>query len=469
MKRVVGPALALAFAATPAQAQDRHDPEDLRTSLTEMLSLLTFGSVSVPVQSAQVVQSGGDFRVRLPLSGFAAPANAAAEVVARPDANGIWDITSLAFPSAGALGTSIDQAVSYTIGQQAIRGRLDPKLVTPSTLTADLSGISVHSLAGGQNTEQAIERVTLDGRLSGTSGGKLDLAGRDSATNWHSVSRDPNSNGLVRRVDGHFAVSDLDRTQGVRLMTAARSFISAARSHGRQPGLSPAERDGLRAMLDATPGLLTRIEAEETLDGLKFDVGHGSAGTLGRLKFHLKGEAEDQRLNAAVNIAMDELAVATLSPDLAAFVPHHLTARSVLAGVKLGPLMAFLRTAIGPNADQAMLQKQATALLNIPGARAAIESIAFDAGPLHVLGSARFQPRADGEVGVDIHISASGIDAVLAQAQNKPSLQGAMPFVFIAKGLGRAQGNSIVWDISFGGGPLTVNGVPFGQPQARTR
>jgi hypothetical protein len=48
-------------------------------------------------------------------------------------------------------------------------------------------------------------------------------------------------------------------------------------------------------------------------------------------------------------------------------------------------------------------------------------------------------------------------------------MQGVLPMVFLAKGMGRVQGDSIVWDIALGGGPLTVNGMPFGQAAGRTR
>ncbi|HEY0423674.1 MAG TPA: hypothetical protein VGC82_10160, partial [Rhodopila sp.] len=173
--------------------------------------------------------------------------------------------------------------------------------------------------------------------------------------------------------------------------------------------------------------------------------------------------------NAAVDLAIDGFSLTSLSADPASFVPHHLAVRSVLTGVPLGPLMALLQAAIAPNPDQAALQRQAAAVLSAPGSKAAIESVAFDAGPVRVKGSARFQPRADGDIGVDLHLSASGIDAALAQMQGRPNLQGVVPFILMAKGIGRAQGDTVVWDISFGGGPLTINGMPFGQPSARTR
>jgi hypothetical protein len=34
--------------------------------------------------------------------------------------------------------------------------------------------------------------------------------------------------------------------------------------------------------------------------------------------------------------------------------------------------------------------------------------------------------------------------------------------------MGRVQGENIVWDVALGGGPITINGVPFGQT-AKTR
>jgi hypothetical protein len=463
--------LAAAIACTAARAEPPADADALRSGLSEMLSVLSFGSVSVADGPGQVTQSGNDVRMQLPLSGFVAPSGASLDVVAHPAANGAWDLTSMTLPSAGALGTSIDQVVSYTIARQAMHGRLDPKLVTPSALAADLGAITLQTASGNQTSEQAIERITLDGTISGQPGGRLDLLARDAAYNWHVVAREPGgleADNLVRRLDGHVSVTGLDRDRGRRLMAAARAFSAVAKSSPGQTGLAPAARDGLRDMLDAADGLLTRFEADETLDGLKFNFG-GSAGTLARMQWRVTGNAEDQQVNAGMDIALDELSLATLSADSAAFLPHRVMAKSVLAGIPAAALATLLRSAVAPGADPAALQRQAAALLAAPGARAAIDALVFDAGPLHVRASARFVPRADGEVGADIHISAAGVDALLAQMQGKPNARSVLPMAFLAKGMGRAQGDSIVWDIALGGGPLTVNGVPFGQPGGKTR
>jgi hypothetical protein len=462
-----------AVAATSVQAQNRPDPDALRSSLTDMLSFLSFGSVSVQDRAPQVTQSGADVTIQLPLNGFVAPPAASADVVAHPTADGAWDVTSLTFPPTGALGTSIDQVVSYTIGEQTVRGRLDPTLASPSTLVANFGAITLQSVAGGRNSDQSIEHVAVDGTLTGAANGRINLRVRDLLTNWHAVlARDPGgpeTESQVRRVEGHFSVDGLDRSRGSRLMTAVHALVGTTKTSPRQPDLSPAQRNGLRDILDATTGLLARFEADETFDGMKFNFGNGNAGTLGRIQLHVNGEAEDQRLNAGLGIEMDELTFAGVAADTAALLPHHVTAKSVLAGIPSGPLLAWLRAATAPNADPAVLQRQVTALLNVPGARAAIESVAFDVGPLHVRASARFVPGADGDVGADISVAATGVDALLAQVQGKPGVQGVLPMVFLAKGMGRPRGDSIVWDIALGGGPITVNGVPFGQSPAKTR
>jgi hypothetical protein len=101
--------------------------------------------------------------------------------------------------------------------------------------------------------------------------------------------------------------------------------------------------------------------------------------------------------------------------------------------------------------------------------RIGVESVNFDSGPVRVTGSAHVVQRANGQLGADIHISATGMDALFAQAQGKPALQRMLPLMFMARGMGRPDGGATVWDISVGGGELTVNGTPLGQTAARMR
>src|ERR1700722_11667303 len=70
--------LLLALAAPPAQAETSTlDPETIKSSLEQFLSIATFGIVTIQDQGAEVTRSGASYKVRLPLAGFSAPPDAA--------------------------------------------------------------------------------------------------------------------------------------------------------------------------------------------------------------------------------------------------------------------------------------------------------------------------------------------------------------------------------------------------------
>jgi hypothetical protein len=477
--------LLLALATSPAQAQtDGPDADAIASSLTEILALATLGTVTAQDQAVQVTRSGADYLVRLPLNGFEAPTDAAVNAVAHPLDGGVWDVTSMTFPSAGTVEMAIPNAgtnrVAFSIGEQTVHVQIDPNFVRPSSFTANLGDVRFSSDQGGQHSEQVFGRYVVDGTLSSEPGGRLDFASHGQATDWHLTAHAPNgfdTDSVVRGLSGRFSVDGLDRTKGTRLLAATRALIADARTPaaaqaaaaGEAPGISPEQRQDLQSLIDAVSGLLSRFEADETLDGISFTVGPANGGTIGRMRINMAGDAADDRLNARIDIGVDDLAMTALSAETAAYVPHHVDIKSVLAGVRTGPLMALLRAATEQNADPAALQAQGMALLGDVGARIGIDSLVFDSGPVRVTASARIAPRPNGQLGGQIHVAATGVDALIAQAAGKPALQQVLPVIFAAKGMGRPEGDALVWDIALGDGPITVNGVPFGQQAAHKR
>jgi hypothetical protein len=477
--RTIKLSLLLALTAVTTQAQPPPpDEAAVRSGVEQILSLATFGAVTVRDQDTEISRSGADYQVRLKLTGFAAPPDAAINAVVRPLANGLLDIASMAFPVTGTIETAPSGGapgiVSYSLGQQTVTGRVDPTLMVPSSYEAAFGQIRLTSDHGDLHAEQTIDRYAANGTLSADAAGLLTLASQGSGTGYRFTGRgdgDFVSEATARALAGHFSVEGLDRAQGARLLSAARG-LAGADSADRTPGGSPQERQSLRAMVDATSGLLTRFDAEETLEDIRFAISGASGaagGTIGRFRLGLTGDAVNQRLNGRFAILAEGIATTAMAGENAAFVPHHVDLRAVLVGVRVGPLLALLRQAAASGADFDGLQSQAMALFSDPQARVGIEALSFDSGPLQISGTARAVPRANGQLGAEIHIAASGVDTLLAQAQSRPDLQRILPMVFMAKGMGRAQGNALVWDISLGDGPPKINGVPFGQPAARTR
>lgn len=437
--------LACSF-AVPAFAQDQADPASMRNGLNTLFSTLSLGAVSVPAPP-----EGGDTHFRVPLKGFVAPQDAAADLTAAPGDDGAWDISALVFPRSGALGTSIDRATSYTIRQQSIHGRLDPALAGKSTLDASLDGIDLHSVSGGLESNQTIGRVHLDGTVTPADAGLVDVLARGSAGDLRGSAADPASGFAVHHLDTHLSVSGVDRAAFMRLLDASERW------RGR-PGAAAA-----RNIVTATDGLLSHIEADETADGVSFSQG-AAANSIGRMKIHLNGHAQSNRFGGEVDANADDLTLAAMP-----VTAQHVVVRSVLAGLDVRRLTALVQTAMLPHADPQGLLRQANALLAAPGAKAALQSVVFDAGPLHVHGSANFVSRPSGDLGVDLHVSATGVDDFMQQASKNKAMRGMLPFILVARALGKVRGDSLEWDVSLGGGPPVINGNAFGGPPVKQR
>jgi hypothetical protein len=163
--------------------------------------------------------------------------------------------------------------------------------------------------------------------------------------------------------------------------------------------------------------------------------------------------------------------VASMVPmEYAGYMPRRLVVRPALAGIRTDALLQLLRDAAADDRQPAHgLQSRAVALLNEPGARAGIETLLIESGPLRVEGSARIRPQPNGSLGFDVHLAARGLDAMINTLQRDPQAMQVLPMVFMAKGMAKPQGDALVWDIAYNGGAVMVNGMPFGQDQPRLR
>ncbi|HEY4173776.1 MAG TPA: hypothetical protein VGM42_12175, partial [Rhodopila sp.] len=141
---LAAPLFGAALFAVPAFAQT-----DQTASLLDALSLISGRMLVPPMTAPEVTHDGDKFHVHIPLPELTSPPNAAIEVTANPLPSGVWDITDLALPPAGALtvpGTDGKPPTSlrYTIGQQTVHGRIDPTLAVPSPYAMAFSDIAFH-------------------------------------------------------------------------------------------------------------------------------------------------------------------------------------------------------------------------------------------------------------------------------------------------------------------------------------
>jgi hypothetical protein len=474
--------LAALFAApllsAPAVAQDDLTPQAATSQLSAVLSLVSGGLIGAPDNPPQVTRDGDNWHVRIPLPALPSPPDAAINAVARPAGGGVWDITALTFPSAGTIAMpapangGAPASIAFTIGQQAIHGRIDPSLAQPSPFSGEWQTITMRSEAGDQHTDQTIARQTMEGTITGEADNRMSLRAQGTGTGWKVSVR--GKDGVTRGSDirslaTSLEIEGLDRAQSERLRAAVRAFATGLQPNtagGKPPDLTPFQRDQLRAMVDASVGLLSSVSMEETLEGIHFSAANGNDGDIGRVRIGLGGESRAEHLDAHMDMAMHDLAVASVPPDLVMFMPSLVEVRPAVSGVRTAAFVKLLRDASMNSTTPAALQAEAIAMLSEPGARLGIESLSIVAGPLKLEGTARLKPSASGAAGFEAHLIAHGVDAMMAAAQSNPQAAQIMPMVFLAKGMARPEGDALVWDIGFGDGVFTINGVPFGgQPK----
>jgi hypothetical protein len=454
-------------------------------SLADALSLLSFGLLVPRLPAPEVTHDGGQYHARIPLPVLTSPPNAAIEAVARRLDAGIWDITALTLPPTGAMtmlpqGSVPAGVMAYSIGQQMFQGKIDPTLAVPSPFRARFGKITLRTENAPQHTDQTIEQVSTDGTLSGDAHGRLNIRSRGSLTNWLATGAGDKPGDSfrlsARSVAFSYDVDGLDRARAEHMRATAQALTAdaalaadAAAPAGKprpKPGLSPAARERLNGIVEDLAALLTRFDMEETARGVHFDAA-GSKVDIGAVRFGLAGEARDDRVNAHLDISVSDPVASGVPAEYAALMPQHVTVRPAISGVRSAAFMQWLRDATAPDRDPAALQARTMALLSDPDATVGIEAMTIESGPLVVEGSARIRPLPGDMAGYDIHLTARGLDAMMATLQRNPQAIQLLPLVLLAKGMAKTRGDTLVWDIAYANGAITVNNVPLAQPPAR--
>jgi len=464
--------LAAPLLAAPAHSQTAASP----ASLLEALSLFSGGMLAAPTMTPEVTQDGDQFHVRIPLPALTSPPGAAIEATATPAESGTWNITSLTVPKAGTLtppaadGKTLE-SVHFTVGQQTAHARIDPTLTSPSPYAMALNDIAIHVEDDTTPANLTIGQMTFDGTITGDAGGRMTSRSHGKADNWHLAVTDKTGDPFalsLRSLNVVYGVDGLDRAKSAKLRETTRAITAAQQANppapGEAPSMSPLLREQLRAMIDASSGLLSGMNLEETFQGLHFEAAGNNNGDIGEVRFAMASEAADDRIAAHFDIGLNDMTLAAVPPQFVQYVPRRVSIRTAFSGIPAERLREFLRGATMEGADPAELQAKAIRLLNEPGAHAGIETLHIESGPLLVEGTARIRALPDGTAGYEAHLTAHGLDAMLALVQADPKAQQIMPMLYMAKGMAKPQGDGVVWDIAFADGVATVNGTPMGQP-----
>jgi hypothetical protein len=471
---------ALLMASGASYAQDAETAAKLQLQLRSFFSGWAPGSGSPDGSPLRVTAEADRYRITLPLVGAAGePAN---DIVAtaRPIAGGRWAIES-SLPSPASATVTIatnnangaDEPTRYTVrlGGEQGAGELDPSFATPSSLSLELRDFNLVTDHAAIHQEQHFDRYSMQGRLVPTADGRVDFEAGGSSEAWKVATQESGGVAVdfgVQTMRGTSNVTGISRDSAGSLLAAFTALAPMLPSNPDEVSQLDAEqmaalRKGLRPVVAALRGSLTGMRSEGTLEGIQASVGGVGSASVRQVKVGLAAEAPNNLLHAWLDLAVDGVVVPTLPPEFVELLPNYVAIRPSVAGVDLATLTRLADEITADNPDPARVSREVNALWTSRTARLGIDSLSIALGATRLEGKGQVRFAGSGQPTASARLTASGFDALMATANSKPVLQQAIPFLLMARGMAKSEGNLLVWDIVANGDKIMVNGTDLKQ------
>ena len=511
-------AASLLIATSPSYAAVSPDQAKSIESQLQTWYATTFDKPAKPgVRAVQVEPAGDRYQISIPL-GLKGPGGTplAATMLANPAEGGRWVFDTVRLPqpfeytmtitpqkstgpATGQKGAGKEADVPMTVhstitaASQDGSGVWDPTFATASRFKQTLIGVVSTSTSspvtppGGKNApasiltqRNTIESSTAETTLTPNGRGKVDVVSVGNLTGYNLQMSgkdgpmvDLRANAVAATVD----VNNMSRERGMEVVRAMSDLFGAgipgmsmAPTAGSGPAsdskLSPAAFAALRRIVVALPDLGTGFVIDESATDLAVNAG-GKGFAAAKLGFGMTMKSSAGSVQAAMDFAADGMVWPNLGlGDMEQLLPKHIVLRPNVSGISGQDLADILLAVLDagqsgkPGPGDAALK----ARLSARGATVGIEALEFDTagttvsatGKLGIQGGPGGTPTAQNG---SAHIVAHDLDKLTAVIAAQPSLAQGMPAIVFLKGLAKQAEGGMVWDVTFDGSKLAVNGT----------
>jgi hypothetical protein len=371
-------------------------------------------------------------------------------------------------PTAGPDGI---KSYAIKIADQNTTGVFDPTLKTPSSYDGTLRDYSAE--VDGPTGKQVSHMDSLSTRTAWvpTTGGRVNIQSETTGAKLTSAQTMPDGTPVTFSVEQLSGKGHIDGILFSEIGTIIRSvaelgpvLAASSKAPGTpddpKPPIPEAARPAAHALLASFRNLLGTYDQDFTMKQLKFDAG-GHTGSLASMTAGLGGGAPDGKLDVHMTIAMDGPDSPEIPPGIIHdYIPRHLSFKPRVSGVPTADVADLIEHAIDSDGtDDDELTQEAIGLLAKGPLKVGIDDLSLDMGPGKLSGSATVAVSSPADYVAQAAIRLTGFDALMKDAQSRPELQQAAPVMIFLKGIGKQEGASIVWNISFQDKKLLVNGT----------
>jgi hypothetical protein len=386
-----------------------------------------------------------------------------------PLGQGRWQVANGALP--GRLEFSIDHPppgvaslTTMTIKEGGFAGVIDTTLATPTQLDFHVADENLMGqgpqLSNGGHLDAArgslLVTPAADGRVTVVSTSSL----RGMRTT--AVAGKLKTSSAVASASGSLRIDNLSLPAlraGVRAITTLATLPVPAPGTSGGTSTDPAVRKELHTLIADLASGATSISMQSSESGIALHGAGPVQGTIGHVGFGMRLAERNGSVALALRFVLEKPSFPAIVPAgiLATFMPSRVVLRPRLAGIDAAALRRTLDAAVDspePNALPAL----AMAVLDAHPATVAIDSLLIDTGPARITGHGTLTVRGPGDAQGSATLRATGLDAAIKELSADPGGQQALGMLIFLKGLGKPEGDAVVWRLVFDGHKLLVNG-----------
>ncbi len=466
----------------------------LEQQLHDFLAGLLGPAAKIGERPVHIAASDDHFAIELPVGDLIESAGGNADAAnvtatAKPLDGGRWQIDEIEMPSPVSFAMPLPDGPgkaewTITMDSQSQRAMLDPSMATATTLDSTINGYGSAMRRPDGTDHTRIEQMTSHMTFQPTGGGRgdvlQDLDG--SLLTLNTVSRDTGPVSLsAAKLHGVVHINGVAPAQIGPILRAALELAPLAANAVResnnqvkpkdakkQPGSAKAAASGghlpkaakaaLRSALTAMQELATGLDEQGSLEDVRFQTA-GFSGHAARLSSGMGMSATNGKLSLRLRFGLDGLT----SPDLPEgvirdYLPRHFAVAPRVSGLPAAEVMKLLQRALDSDGNDPGLDRQFEALMNKGPITVGVEELALDSGPATLKGNGELHVISKDNYSGEAHLATTGLDALIRRANTIPELKQAAPILIFLKGIGQQDGDRVVWDISYTGKKLLVNG-----------
>ena len=472
-------------AAVPARAAvTPADATGIETQLKAWMQATLGPKVKLGDRPVEVTPEGDAYRVKLPIRLDDGPKRQTLDMtaLARPAAGGTWAIEQIRMPFPASFTIEVTppakegdkkppapMQLHYTVSaaSQEGQGVWDPAYATPSVITQTVTGLDVKTIGPGLQQTSHFDKSVSSTTIKPAVAGRVDVVSEATGEGYTLLSKTADTELLklaIQKVRLSSTLDGVSRERGPELMQALVAMATEVVAQMPKPGapagaakppqLSPATA---AALAHALQDVVSDMTLDESAEGVQVTYA-GMTGGAGKARLGMGGQTVKGLLQAHMDVAVDDLAFPDfgLGP-MQAFLPKRVEFRPVIGGVATQDLLDLIAAPRQPDGtpSPAVMAK----LFSHGGVTTGLESFAIELGGTAFTGNVQALIPSGKPPSGTAQVTATDFDAVLNRVKAVPSLAQVLPALVFAKGIGRNVGDKVVWDVTYLGGKLLVNGT----------